>query len=402
MRHKFVVVWQKMYIKKLHRDIQALNQIIDPNDSRFIIKFVSLYIKFKNSLDTILRKRIILRNKLEQKVASELNGKANWTSLAYLKENNDYIFCLPTLNSEIGGISVAKDLINGIIDKGFKVKVVTNSEEYVRGFKTSPISELPYISGKIIQIGIDNSNDILKLRNHEQKKIHYLLQGFDYLSHNDILLSNKWVNEYVYQYDSILTLSPYLDKSIKQFGVKKSHIIPTFINHEYFHYNEEEKQNICLVSLRNDELKGTRFLIPQIHQLKLLGYRIHAFGEYKNTDVLYYFDEYYGRVGRKELGDLLRKSKYLIDPSLIEGVGLLAFEAMACGTFPLIFRRGGTESILKELDVNFPFVDSYLNVEDFRNAIQADHPSSDSLTKLVSSLRIESSIKKIIESLDEV
>jgi hypothetical protein len=395
MKNSFIVIWHRMYINKLHREINALHKLLDPTNNRVAVKVFLTYLTTKELLDVIL-------SKIKKKVAS-----VGTQELAPMNKNVipyqyfcDYIFCFPTVDSDIGGVAFAKAIAKCLKDENYTVEIFTGSPSALGETTTRDIADLPFYSGKIIQIGIDNSRQILEAAKTSGSKVFYLMQGLDYLFHENISLSNQWINHYVFQYSSILTLSPYLEKCMKKLGVLHAYSIPTYINHNFFHYNGETKEDICLISLRDNEFKGARFLLPQVRQIQSLGLKVIAFGEYRNLDILEYCDEYVGRVNSRELGNLMRRSKFLIDPSMIEGVGLTALEGMACGVIPLNFRRGGSESILETLGVHLEPVDNYLEVDCFYEAIQKNYPSPKDLSASVGSLTEASTIKSIIKILN--
>jgi glycosyltransferase involved in cell wall biosynthesis len=71
------------------------------------------------------------------------------------------------------------------------------------------------------------------------------------------------------------------------------------------------------------------------------------------------FDDFVGRLNSEDLGNLFRKSKIILDPSIIEGLGLTALEAAACGCVPIISKRNSYE------DLFLPDLIPYVEIPNF-------------------------------------
>jgi glycosyltransferase involved in cell wall biosynthesis len=75
------------------------------------------------------------------------------------------------------------------------------------------------------------------------------------------------------------------------------------------------------------------------------------------------FNDFLGRISKNELANLLRRSKILLDPSLIEGLGLVALEAAACGCVPVINSRNSYEGLIDSTFKPFVEIPNFLNPE---------------------------------------
>ena len=73
------------------------------------------------------------------------------------------------------------------------------------------------------------------------------------------------------------------------------------------------------------------------------------------------FDDFLGRITKSELGNWLRRSKIILDPSLIEGLGLIPLEAAACGCVPIINSRNSYQGLFYSNFKPFVEVPNYLD-----------------------------------------
>jgi glycosyltransferase involved in cell wall biosynthesis len=102
-------------------------------------------------------------------------------------------------------------------------------------------------------------------------------------------------------------------------------------------------------------------VIPIISHLRNQGWTIIGFGELPDLTMAREFDDFLGRIAKNELGNLLRRSRILLDPSLIEGLGLLALEAAACGCVPIINSRNSYQGLFDSGFQPFVEIKNYLD-----------------------------------------
>jgi len=112
-----------------------------------------------------------------------------------------------------------------------------------------------------------------------------------------------------------------------------------------FYDNFDIRDNLIIIPCREQEMKGTSLVVPLIQVLKGQGWKVIGYGDLKDPLIVSLFDEFKGRISRKEVAKLMQRSKILLDFSVFEGLGLTPIEASMCGCFPIISYRGGIQSL---------------------------------------------------------
>ena len=73
------------------------------------------------------------------------------------------------------------------------------------------------------------------------------------------------------------------------------------------------------------------------------------------------FNDFRGRLTGQELGGLFRSSMALLDPSLIEGLGLVALESAACGCVPIVSSRHSYVDLFKNSEKPYIEIPNFLD-----------------------------------------
>jgi glycosyltransferase involved in cell wall biosynthesis len=123
---------------------------------------------------------------------------------------------------------------------------------------------------------------------------------------------------------------------------------------------EKERNSILFVGDSEDRNKGARYLLEALHSLR---HRLHfrvTFVDHRQPDQLklvqslkgkYRLDNYidfHPRATTEELVRLYCRSQILVSPSLYEGFGLPAVEAMACGVPVIATHAGALSEIIED------------------------------------------------------
>jgi glycosyltransferase involved in cell wall biosynthesis len=108
-------------------------------------------------------------------------------------------------------------------------------------------------------------------------------------------------------------------------------------------------------------------LIPK---LRKLGWRVIGFGDLPDIKMATYFDDFLGRISKVELGKIFRESKILLDPSFIEGLGLIPLEAAACGCIPIIGSRKSYHDLFKVGQEPYLEVSNFLDPDEVLQKIE--------------------------------
>ena len=138
------------------------------------------------------------------------------------------------------------------------------------------------------------------------------------------------VKNYFLKADVITTISFKVKKDISKLYNKKIHVIYNPIKDVYFDENIKKNNIFFYVGRASDPVK--RFNLVRESLLKIKG------GE-KNLKICGSqnpnFGNYLGIIKDQELNQLYNSSKYVLLPSVTEGIGLPMIEGMICGAIPI-------------------------------------------------------------------
>ena len=138
------------------------------------------------------------------------------------------------------------------------------------------------------------------------------------------------VKNYFLKADAITTISFKVKKDIGKFYDKKIHVIYNPIKDVYFDENIKKNNIFFYVGRASDPVKRFNLVRESLLKIKDGEKNIKICGS-QNPN----FGDYLGIVKDQDLNELYNSSKYILLPSVAEGIGLPMIEGMICGAIPI-------------------------------------------------------------------
>jgi len=138
------------------------------------------------------------------------------------------------------------------------------------------------------------------------------------------------VKNYFLKADIITAISFKVKKDIAKFYNKKIHVIYNPIKDVYFDENIKKNNIFFYVGRASDPVKRFNLVRESLLKIKDGEKNIKICGS-QNPN----FGDYLGIVKDQELNKLYNSSKYVLLPSVSEGIGLPMIEGMICGAIPI-------------------------------------------------------------------
>lgn len=261
----------------------------------------------------------------------------------------DVIFISPSNNSEIGGINVLVQLANALADNGLKVGFICLNYDPIHSVQNFTIlnkDSLQFIKEVriVISSGLEGYEVLSKLEKNLDFKLINLIQGPEYLM-DDRFFERKIYEQFYLKALYNIVVSPFLLKNMNHFEIPNLISITFGPDSRIFYDDFLNRDKNILISCSNEKNKGSHLAISIIPILKNQGWKVFGYGDLDNEKHLSLFDEFYGRINRNKLSDLMRKCKVSLDFSTYEGLGLQPIESSMCGCIPVISDRGGNQSL---------------------------------------------------------
>ena len=304
--------------------------------------------------------RILNRNPLVQ---TETHTEVSSQKISNIKETLDVLFITPSNNTELGGISSAYKLITGLATNNLKVKVhPLNFDPTINKPDLEiNLSELLNTKYKVIVIcGSEAATFCIERNLLNNCKSILFLQGPDFYFDSNWKNSENFI-KCILNSDLVLAISPYMKKIAEFYGAKKVQAIPFGLDTANYFMSSQKKEKIVLVPCRANKDKGTHLVVPILHEIKKYGWKVVGFGELPDINMAKEFNDFRGRLTGQELGGLFRSSMALLDPSLIEGLGLVALESAACGCVPIVSSRHSYVDLFKNSEKPYIEIPNFLD-----------------------------------------
>ena len=357
----------------------------------------SIYVRVANMYSKLIKKSKNLKNSDNTIVEKYVNDHV---------EDFDVLFIVPSNKLEIGGITSAYELAHYLNAMSLSAKVHVLSVDPSE--KSNQISinrdQLENAHFKLIVVcGSEAANFVKHEKMTFGKKIILFMQGPDHYFEMNWVSASRFTN-LISKSDLVIAISPYVATIASFYGAKKIVTAPFGIDKDIFFADNKKKEKIVLVPCRANRDKGTHLVIPLINHLRKEGWKIIGFGELPDLNMAGEFDDFLGRITKSELGNWLRRSKILLDPSLIEGLGLIPLEAAACGCVPIINSRNSYQGLFNSNFKPFVEVPNYLDPQLIMDTIiQIDKDNNyDAYSKSVLELDMNSGLNNSYFAIKEL
>ena len=272
--------------------------------------------------------------------------------------NCDFLFIYSSDSHEIGGLKTGGKLARDLLNRepwrinGFALHhdPTTNNDDdfFVAGVDSDSIIK------NVVACGSDTIEKALEISKKFNAKLVLLMMGLDQIFAPTWRESKNFISA-IQKSDLVISLSPHLAKQAKLYGAQNVSIAPLGYDKREFFYQDVPKRKKILVTCRISPEKGLKFVLPALTLLRERGWEVVGFGDLPEHEEAEAFDVFLGRISSDELNSQFQDAKFLIDPSWVEGLGLVALEAAACGVIPIITARSDYSGLFDE--PNKPFVE---------------------------------------------
>jgi hypothetical protein len=205
--------------------------------------------------------------------------------------------------------------------------------------------------------------------------------------------------------DLAICNSPYVEQLAQTFGVSKTCVVPLGPDTDRFFRDEKiQKTNKVLISSRLNADKATVLSIPLAISFLKLGYQVETFGFTTDALKLVPGIKHHGQISPTEMNQLMNESKYLIDTSIFEGLGLTPLESLRTHCIPVVTRKGGLESVNPPKDwmvwLESPYIDHETLAAIIHNDEQKTNRNQPQLDELFSEKNFELGIAEAAKVLE--
>ena len=316
------------------------------------------------------------------------------------------LFVLPSNRIEIGGLQTAYKLAVNLSNLGLNSKVICvtsdPSSEINDIFLDHESINLVETVNLIIACGAESISLADQLGTKYRAKKILLMQGPDHYFTPDWENSKNFVSA-IRSYDYVVTISHFLFKLASQYRSNNIIFTPLGYDNQIFKIFPGKRTNQIVVACRSNIEKGLKILLPQIPEIRRKGWRVVGFGDLNDPQMAEVFDEFFGRVNNIRLYEIFSKSKILLDPSLIEGLGLIPLEAAASGVVPIVAKRHSYEGFFKNGERPFVEIDDFQNPVEVLKAIdKADKMDNHKVAEIVKDANWENGLEIFVNQIKQI
>ena len=360
-KNELSVLKARLYEKErieeyLRAEVKELWSAINSTNASFLYKIFLFGIRIGRRIKRILKSH----------ASSENKSSIVTDSISDKETKYEVIFVIPSNKVELGGIKSSFELAKFFSQNSLILKIVyinhdptgISSESMIHKSKARNL-----LSNIVVACGSEATSYLSSSDSFVFNKKVAFIQGSDQYFDSSWNRAAKYL-DFILESDLVLAISPYVAKVAKFYGAKNVVTIPLGLDLNNFYFQETLREKIIVVPCRSNIEKGTRLVIPLIPKLQELGWTVIGFGDLPDINMANEFDDFLGRITPVQLGDLLRKSQFMLDPSFMEGLGLTPLEAAACGCVPIIGARASYKELFKQGDEPFFELPNFLEPDE--------------------------------------
>jgi glycosyltransferase involved in cell wall biosynthesis len=263
------------------------------------------------------------------------------------KLSADFLILIPSLDDHSGGSKMVIALFEQLWRTGRTARLLSTIRDIHRNSAWAPAPERSVKKSQFPNVVTTGSgtfeNGTRQSTRFNAKKILFF-QGPEMFFDNGAYFGRTL--KHLAKTDLAICNSPYVEQLAQTFGVSNTCVIPLGPDTDQFFRDEKiQKTNKVLISSRLNADKATVLSIPIAISFLKLGYEVETFGFPTDALKLVPGIKHHGQISPTDMNQLMNESKYLIDTSIFEGLGLTPLEALRAHCIPVVTRKGGLESV---------------------------------------------------------
>jgi hypothetical protein len=318
----------------------------------------------------------------------------------------DFLILIPSLDDHSGGSKMVIALFEQLWRTGRTARLLSTIRDIHRNSAWAPVSERSVKKSKfpnVITTGSGTFENGTKQSTRFNAKKILFFQGPEMFFDNGAYFGRTL--KHLSKTDLAICNSPYVEQLAQTFGVSNTCVVPLGPDTDRFFRDEKiQKTNKVLISSRLNADKATVLSIPLAISFLKLGYQVETFGFTTDALKLVPGIKHHGQINPTEMNLLMNESKYLIDTSIFEGLGLTPLEALRTHCIPVVTRKGGLESVNPPEDWMVWLESPYISQEELSEAIseaeRQTHRKQEDLDSFFKGLNLELGISAAVKSLE--
>lgn len=322
------------------------------------------------------------------------------------KLSADFLILIPSLDDHSGGSKMVIALFEQLWRTGRTARLLSTIRDIHRNSAWSAVSERFSKRPQFTSVVTTGAGTFQNGFNHSKRfnaKLILFFQGPEMFFENGGYFER--VITHLSKADFVICNSPYVEQLAQTFGVSNTFVVPLGPDIDRFYRDAEiKKTNKVLISSRRNADKATVLSIPLAISFLKLGYQVETFGFTIDALKLVPGIKNHGQISPIEMNRLMNESKYLIDTSIFEGLGLTPLEALRGHCIPLVTRKGGLESVNPPEDwmvwLESPYITQEMLAAVLSDAETQSNRSAKELDAFFLNLNFDLGISKAVQALE--